>query len=326
MESLSSKITRALIGGTMIVCSFVALSIPAFAAEIPNSVITENRDGRQLVVKTYTLAPDADPSELNEEPFELEGFTYSQISITKEEQPFSDAKPHSETLTINTEKDDLAVILEALAPTLSYSYGGYSGTLTLDHTTIKTEVAGYSARSYSYSDTKVIDNLDRNDPSYIPQTTVKNGRTLNLASIEWSVQSSDLAGDALVPTTYMATATYTGSASSNVAADYVTTATYSGDIVSSGIAAVEYIVTFLGAPIEVDTADESAEKGTKPADSALNAAVAIPYAIAILGFAGAGVAVAMLVKSKRRLEQMERLYWANYDAVLADAPEFEVVE
>jgi len=227
----------------------LAAAIPAFAAEIPNSVVTENRDGRQLIVKTYTLAPDADPSELNEEPFELEGFSYAQISITKEEKQFSDAKPHSETLTVNTDTDDLSAILEALAPTMDYSSGGYAGKLTLDHTSIVTEVTGYSNSSFTVTETKTIDNLDRNDPSYIPQTTVKNGRTLNLSDINWSVQSSSLADDALVPTLYMATATYSGSGSSKVADGYVTTATYSGDIVSSGVESIVYTVTFLGTAI-----------------------------------------------------------------------------
>ena len=50
------------------------LTVSASAAYIPENVVSENRDGRQLIVKTYSLPPDADPSELVEEPFEVEGY------------------------------------------------------------------------------------------------------------------------------------------------------------------------------------------------------------------------------------------------------------
>ena len=330
MKSKSSKIIRALIGGVMIVCAFVALSIPSFAAEIPNSVVTENRDGRQLIVKTYTLAPDADPSELSEDPFELEGFSYAQISITKEEKPFADAKSHSETLTVNTDTDDLAAILEALAPILSYSSDGYAGTLALDHTSIVTEVTGYSTRSFTVTDTKTYGNLDRNDPSYIPQTTVKNGRTLNLSNIDWAVQGTGLADDSLVPTIYSATATYSGSGSSKVANGYVTTATYSGNVVSSGVSEIVYTVTFLGAAIANTENPESSldspvvSGGAKSTESksaiTIIAAIAVaaPLLLAACAFAG------LYVQERGRSSNLRKeLYFGGLYNVAEDA---EVVE
>lgn len=51
------------------------LTVTASAAYVPENVVSENRDGRQLIIKTYTLPPDADPDELIEEPFELEGYS-----------------------------------------------------------------------------------------------------------------------------------------------------------------------------------------------------------------------------------------------------------
>jgi hypothetical protein len=200
-------------------------------------------------VKTYALAPEDDPDTLPETPFEQEGFRYTFISITKDEKPFADKKPHSETVTVNTESKDLAVILEALSPTLAYENDGYSGVLTLDHASLKTEAAGYTSKSYTVSETKTFDNLDRNDPAYIPKTTVKNGQTLTLSDVSWSTVGSSLSDDALVPTMFSATATYSGSASSRVADGYVTTAAYSGEIEKNGVAAIVYTVTYLGAPI-----------------------------------------------------------------------------
>jgi len=295
VKSLSNKMIHAFIGSILIICVCSVLTIFASASEIPNSIVTENRDGRQLIVKTYTLAPDADPSGLYEDSFELEGFAYTQISITKAEKPFLDTKLHSETITINPEKDNLEAVLKALAPTLNYNSGGYTGTLALDHTSIVTEATGYNTRSYTVTDTKVIDNLDRNDPSYIPQTTVKNGQTLTLSNIEWSVQGSSLADDSLVPTLFMATATYSGNGSSRVAEGYVTTATYSGEIVSSGTSEIEYTVTFLGKelsdietiplPEEVsDTAEAvKGSEGKMPIINKTSLTIMIPLLVAALG-------------------------------------------
>ena len=55
------------------------LSLPVSAAYIPESSVTENRDGRQLIIKTYQLSPEDDPSELVDEPFDLEGYHYEHL-------------------------------------------------------------------------------------------------------------------------------------------------------------------------------------------------------------------------------------------------------
>lgn len=109
------------------------LSVTASAAYVPEDMVSENRDGRQLIIKTYTLPPDADPGELIEEPFELEGYTYHHLETVKEEQAFKDAKAQTEVVTLETNTNDLAKILEQLAPTMEYSKDGFSGMLTLDH-------------------------------------------------------------------------------------------------------------------------------------------------------------------------------------------------
>lgn len=227
-----------------------ALTVTASAAHVPEDVVSENVDGRQLIVKTYTLSPGADPGELVEEPFELEGYTYHHLETVKEEQPYEDSKFQTETVTLETSTDDLAAILEQLAPTVGYSKDGYSGTLTLDHTSIQTEAAGYTTKYYTISEKKEFPGLTRNDPSFIPTTTVKNGSTLTLSDIAWTVTGTGLADDTLVPTSYTATATYTATGSRKVATGYVTTASYTGEVTAAGIQSVVYTVTYLGTPIQ----------------------------------------------------------------------------
>lgn len=227
------------------------LTVTASATYIPENVVSENRDGRQLIIKTYTLSPSEDPASLVEAPFELEGYTYQHLETVKKEQAYHTSKSHTEIVTLETDTDSLAAILEQLAPTLEYSQDGYSGTLTLDHTTIQTEASGYASKSYTISDTKQFPGLDRNDPSYIPTTTKKNGATLSLSNISWAVTGTGLADDTLVPTSYTATATYTATGSRKVATGYVTTANYVGEVTAEGIQSIEYTVTYLGTPVEM---------------------------------------------------------------------------
>lgn len=82
---------------------FCMLTVTASAAYIPEDVISENRDGRQLIVKTYMLPPDADPSGLVEEPFEVEGYSYHHLETVKEEQTFEDSKIQTEVVTLETD-------------------------------------------------------------------------------------------------------------------------------------------------------------------------------------------------------------------------------
>ena len=82
--------------------------------------------------------------------------------------------------------------------------------------------------------------------AYVPPTTVKNGRTLNLANVEWQVTGTDLVGETLMPSAYQAVATYSARASYQAATGYVTTAEYTGEITHEGVESVTYVLTYLG--------------------------------------------------------------------------------
>ena len=216
------------------------------ASYIPDDDTYQNLNGQQLAIKTYTLLPDQDPADLYEDDFEHDGFLYSMSDIVKDEQHYQEENTHTEVVTVTTSGKNLEEILAELKPTIEYDDGVSSGTLSLDHSTIKTEAAGYKRSSYTVTATKNYTGLDRNDSSYIDKTVEKNGRTLSLSNVTWSVESTALVGDELVPATYSAVATYSGAASSNVATGYITTAEYKGTIVSSGISSILYTVTYLG--------------------------------------------------------------------------------
>ena len=239
----------------------MSMTVGASAASyIPDDVTYQNLNGQQLAIKTYTLLPDQDPADLYEEDFEHDGFLYSMSDIIKEEQHFQEENLHTEVVTVTTASKNLEDILAELKPTIEFDDGTSSGTLSLDHSTIKTEAAGYKSSSYTVTATKNYTGLDRNDSSYIDKTVEKNGRTLSLSNVTWSVESTALVGDELVPATYTAVATYSGTASSKVATGYITTAEYTGTVSASGVSSIQYTVTYIGTPVQ----PESESLGTLP--------------------------------------------------------------
>ena len=235
----------------------LSLCISASAVSyIPDDVTYQNLNGQQLAIKVYTLLPDQNPDELIEEDFEYGGYLYSYADIVKEELTYSTQSQHQEVVTVETESKDLADILAMLEPTIEFDDGTSQGTLTLDHNSLKTEVAGYKSGSYTVTATKNYTGLDRNDSSYIDKTVDKDGRTLSLSNVVWSIESTTLVGDELIPSSYSAVATYTGTAYYNKATGYITTANYDGTVTASGISGIRYTVTYVGTLIEPDATPE----------------------------------------------------------------------
>ena len=278
-----------------------ALVTNACALEVPTDTTVQNLNGSQQLIKTYTLPPGVDPQTLIEDPFEQEGWRYTFADIVKEENQVSDRKYHTETVTLETNTKDLGKILEQLAATLDYDDGTYSGVLNLDHTAIRTEAAGYTSQAKNVTATKTIGPLDRNDMSYVPATTVKDGVTLNLSNVDWQVIGTDLVGDALAPASYQAVATYSGKAYSKVATGYVTSADYVGEITRSDVESVTYKVTYLGT--EVEALGLIANRGS--VSMADLPGKVLPYALGVLGVGTVATLAVLLFRSRRALRQLQ---------------------
>ena len=217
----------------------LSMSVSAFALEVPTDTVVQNLNGSQQVIKTFTIPADQDPQSLIEQPFELEGYLYTFTDIVKTENAVEESKPHTEVITVETDKNDLALILQQLKPTVEFDDGTFKGTLA------------YAAKSYTVSEVKTIGRLDRNDMSYVPSATVKNGRTLSLADVEWQVTGTDLVGETLVPSSYQAVATYSARVPYQAATGYITTAEYTGEITREGVESITYVLTYLGTKVGI---------------------------------------------------------------------------
>ena len=281
-----------------------ALTVSASALEVPTDTVVQNLNGSQQVVKTYTVAPDVDAQTLIEEPFQLEGFLYTYADIVKEENTVNERQTRTETVTVETDKKNLDVVLAQLTPTMEYDDGTWAGTLALDHTSINTQAAGYTTGSSTVTATKTIGPLDRNDMSYVPATTVKNGVTLNLANVEWQVIGADLVGDIMAPCSYQAVATYTGKSYYSAATGYVTTANYVGEVTHKGVESVTYQVTYLGEEYTPSEPEPAEDNG----DSLLHRIVSSPdflrNVLGGLGVVTVIVLTTLLILSRREVRSM----------------------
>ena len=281
-----------------------ALTMSASALEVPTSTVVQNLNGSQQVVKTYTVALDVDARTLIEEPFQLEGFLYTYADIVKQDNRVAERQSHTETVTVETAKKNLDVILEQLAPTMEYDDGTWAGTLALDHTSISTQAAGYTTGSSTVTATKTIGPLDRNDMSYVPATTTKNGVTLNLSNVEWQVIGADVVGDVMAPCSYQAVATYSGKSYYKAATGYVTTANYVGEVTHEGVESVTYQVTYLGEEYEPEPS-HAPEEGQP---NLLQRVVSSPNFLRnVLGGAGVITAVVLtvlLILSRREVKSL----------------------
>mgnify|MGYP001028635568 FL=1 len=287
-------------------CLLLALTLATGAAalEVPTDTVVQNLNGSQQLIKTYVLPPDTDPQKLIEEPFEQEGYLYTFAEIVKEDNLAADSSYHRETVTVETGSNDLSKILEQLEPSIDYDESGYKGTLALDHTSIHTEASGYETRSSTVTATKTIGPVDRNDMSYVPATTVKNGVTLNLSGVDWQVTGTDLVGDALAPASYQAVATYSGKSYYKAATGYITTADYVGEISRDDVESVTYKVMYLGTEggsLEPDTSEQSESLISRVAGKMLPI---LPYVLMGLGLLALVVLAVLLVRSRREVQAL----------------------
>ena len=103
----------------------LSLMTSAMAAEVPVSLVAENLNGQQRIVKTYELPPGTDPETLKEPSFEYDGFLYTWAYTTKDEHTFLETKEMTEKVTVETEKNDLNLILEKLDPVSLTTTGSF---------------------------------------------------------------------------------------------------------------------------------------------------------------------------------------------------------
>ena len=226
----------------MAVC---AMTCPALAAEAspsaavlyPTEVLeyTAGDLDELRISKTYELSPLDDPAQIPTEDFERSGLRYTLLDIIKEDQTETDSKYYTETVTLDSDSKDMEKIMPLLAATCeATTEDGYTGVLTLDTASIQVEASGYGTSTRNVSATRSYPNLSEADVSLVPKSIEDSGRTLTLADVDWQEAGGF----------YNATATYTGTATSQYATGYTVTADYAGEVTKTTSGIVRYTAVF----------------------------------------------------------------------------------
>ena len=254
---------------------------PAQASVYPAEVWAVEENGVSRLEKVYYLTAQDDPAAIPTGDFEREGRSYTLLDLLKNDQTETDTKDHIEVITLNTDTKDMAEILKLLEPTLEVNTeDGYTGVLSLDHTSIAVEAAGYKTSSRTVSATRTYPNLSDADVSLIPKSVEEGGRTLTLADVDWQDAATDYQDGYDLALRYNAVATYTGTATSKYATGYVVTADYKGEVTKTSCDTVVYTAVFSS----TETAGQSDTSGSgAPFNYAL---LLIPLGVVGLGAAG----------------------------------------
>ena len=226
---------------TMISAADTLPGISAYPAEVRAS----EENGVYRLEKVYYLTTKDDPTTIPTADFEREGHTYTLLDLLKNDQTETDTREHIEVVTLESKTKDMAEILKMLEPKLEVkAEDGYEGVLSLDHTTIQVEVAGYGTSSRTVTAERTYPNLSDADVSLVPKSVNENGRTLTLADVSWQEAAVDPTDGYDIPIRYTAVASYTGTATSKYATGYTVTADYKGDVTRTSSDTVIYTAVF----------------------------------------------------------------------------------
>ena len=248
----------------MLLCALSALlsvtTLPALAAEQHYPVSVEEYTYGPLdelrINKIYQLSLSDDPSGIPTENFDRNGRHYYLLDMVRKDEVGVDTQPHTETITMDSDTGDLAEVLKRLDAQMEVTTeDGHTGTLVLDHTSVKVEVKGYKTSSRSLSATRTYPSLSDADLSLIPTTITDGGKTLTLADVQWSSDGAY----------YTATAKYTGSSSSRHATGYTVSASYTGEVAKTNCEVVTYTAIFGSTAIEEQPSETPEPEAEAPA-------------------------------------------------------------
>ena len=293
----------------LLALALTAALVPSALAAAPPSAcyptsVTRSEDGAQIR-KVYDLGPQEDPAGIPRSDFEQEGYHYTLTDLLKQESPEREERYHTETVTLDSKNKDMESVLALLPAQREFTTDdGLTGTLSLKLDTVQVDVAGYGSSTRAVSATRSYPNLAGQDTSYIPKEITDNGRTLELASIDWQTDNTANEDGYAVGDRFTAIATYTGSATSSYVKGYVVTADYSGTVSRIALNKVRYVAIFEGTPLV--PVEPTPEPDPEPSGDVAEPTAPVQFRwgyvlipLGVIAAAGAGIGVALFIKKRR---------------------------
>jgi len=209
-----------------------------------------NYEGVRELVRIYELLPGESPEWINTDSFTRNGYYYQIAEIIRRVDVAHTVREHTEIVEIPSATNNLQAVIVGLDPTMEFvDEDGYVGILHLDIRSIAMTQDGTRSTSRQVSQTREFPHLSNPDMALIPQTVTANGRTYNLANVDWRTNTSNPIDFNSVAQTFTAVATYTRTATSTVSTGYTTVAEYSGILTRVASGDVRFVATFIGTPI-----------------------------------------------------------------------------
>lgn len=236
----------------VMILTICTLGTTVFASALPNSIREYKENNNSYMVKKYEVI------EGTENEFERElvtkfkdGFKmYELDNISKSGGTAIISKEETQIKIVETDSDKIEDVVPLFPSEIEYLEDDeFYGKLVLDTSSIVTTNVsdGSYYKKYNIIDRVEFRNYSKNDMDKIPKTRVKNGITMNLVSVDWKVQNTEMVGNSQVPVSYIAIANYKGIGSQKVEGEkkYTSSATYTGTIEKTEINPIEYEVTYI---------------------------------------------------------------------------------
>ena len=223
----------------------LSMAVPALAKETfyPVSVeeYTAGNFDELRINKIYHLSLSDDPSGIPTDDFVRNGRHYYLLDLIRKDEVGVDTQPYTKTVTLPSTTNNMESVLQSLEAEMEVeTEEGYTGVLKLDHTSVHVTVDGYKSSTKNHSATRTFPNLSDADLSLLPKTVTEGGKTLSLATVQWSSSYGD-DGEGI---RYSATASYTGTSTTRYATGYTITADYTGEVAKTGCEIATYTAVF----------------------------------------------------------------------------------
>lgn len=216
---------------------------------VPDSEISHEINGKQVLIRTYQVGEEVDPETLVSETFTMDGFDYEFSSITQDFTEETDSKSVRVPVIVTSDSDEMGTTIKKFDAIYPYDEDGYIGDLYLDPQSIHTEVTAMETQGGTVTANRSY-TLEYNDPELIPQSITENGITLQLNSVSWT--EVEYRSDGSVPAYYIANAVYSRTSHWEKPSEYTTVATYFGTVTKSMGKTYTYTVTYTGTPTHAE--------------------------------------------------------------------------
>lgn len=256
----ASKIRKKFAAFPLIALLLMATIVPCSAAEpeggtgeditvsvkssdlIPIERSESNINGQMTIVEIFEVSATVEPNDLVKPNFVQSGYLYSMDSIVKNPFVATREKDVTKEIEISIDSEKLDENINKLPFSVEYSEDNYVGTLYLNPQSISTEVTKQESKNSTRKVTKTY-TTEYNDPSLIPETMDGMKRT----GLTWA-EGSYYEGSS-IPSSYVATATYSKTSSHMVDTAWKMVATYQGTARFENTDNIRYTVTYKGVEV-----------------------------------------------------------------------------